>query len=236
MSPQEKNDCLLKEKEIFEFNQIPEQKAKILLAHVIEYDGYWIFFYEKNPSLFDRISNEWKTSFKAERACMLLTCIVDSFFSLLTIAERRAMLQSKIYNGECKIPIEKSLRVLDELSDDMVGGFGFKILKYMVGTDPDIIKGMPKEEFWGLPDEAWRKFHSVHKSNENHDTTQLLATLGAQIGDDQVAQKAFQFFMESNLRALINFFCDNHTKMTKDNAQRFRELSMTLFENKGNKA
>jgi hypothetical protein len=226
MSPKEKNDCLLNETEIFAFNQIPEEKAKILLAETIE-SGLWMFC-EKNPSLIDRISNEWRTLFRAKRAHMLLDEIVDSFFSLMTIAERRIMLQSKIYDGECKIPVEKSLMVLDKLPDDIIREASFETLKDIISVDPDVINGMPKEEFWKLPDEEWRKFHSFEISDTSYDTTSLRTDLLTQIGDDPVAQEAFQLFLHSRPRALINFFCDNHAKMILNNGQRFKELSILI--------
>jgi hypothetical protein len=61
MSDQDKSNCFLNEEEILAFNQIPANKAKVLLAHTTE-TGLWMFC-KKNPNLFDRIDNEWKMVF-----------------------------------------------------------------------------------------------------------------------------------------------------------------------------
>ncbi|MDR2067813.1 MAG: hypothetical protein LBP41_02375 [Holosporaceae bacterium] len=225
MTHEEQNKCLLKENEIFAFEKMPDENAKMLLAYFIESSGWWVFHNKDNPDLHNRISEEWKTL----ESDKLLNEIVDFFIACLTPEEKRTMVRSRIYAGECKIPIEKSLKNLDELSDDIIYGVGFGLLKGMVSIDHDVINGMPKEEFWKLSDEEWRKFHSFHKDeDEDYDTTELQTALRAQIGGDQVAQEAFRIFLDSRPRALIDFFCDNHTKMTPDNAKRFKELSILI--------
>jgi hypothetical protein len=140
--------------------------------------------------------------FCAERAYILIENILKSFWHCLTTVEKRAMLRSKIYAGECNIPAEKSLRVLDELQDATINGCCFEILKSIVSTDPDLIKGMPKEEFWQLSDEEWRKFHSFHVSDTTYDAIPLQTALCAQIGNDPVGQEALRLFFDASLRAL----------------------------------